>query len=64
MGETDKGEKAELLKVLYEKVRGEVDFLRERQDRIFAWSSNVLMVLIGAPLIVDPWLPYTLRFHR
>jgi hypothetical protein len=47
-------EKVELLKYFYDKARKEVDFLRERQDKIFTWSSNVLMILIGALLIVDP----------
>ena len=42
-----------LLMHLHERALKEVDFLRERQDRIFAWSSGVLMVLIGALLVID-----------
>lgn len=54
MEQMNEQEKLELLKYLYDKVRQEVDFLRKRQDKIFTWSSNVLLILIGALLIVDP----------
>ena len=54
MEQLSDSDKLELLKYLHEKARQEIDFLRERQDRIFTWSSNVLMALIGALLIVDP----------
>ncbi len=47
-------EKMELLKFLYDHRIGEVNFLRERQDKIFAWSSNIFMALIGALLIIEP----------
>ena len=30
----------ELLKFLYEDRIGEIKFLRERQEKFFAWSSN------------------------
>ena len=45
-------DKLELLKHLHDKTRQEVDFLRQRQDYIFTWSTNVLMALIGALLIL------------
>lgn len=47
-------EKIELLKFFYEDRIGEVIFLRERQEKIFAWSSNIFMALIGALLIIEP----------
>lgn len=47
-------DKIELLRFLYEDRIGEVKFLRERQEKIFAWSSNIFMALIGALLIIEP----------
>jgi hypothetical protein len=47
-------DKMELLKFLYEDRIREVNFLRDRQEKIFAWSSNIFMALIGALLIIEP----------
>ena len=44
-------EKLEMLKFLYSSRLAEVNFLRERQDKIFSWSSGIFMALIGAMLI-------------
>ena len=51
LSETDR---LNLLIHLHDKTRQEVDFLRDRQDKIFSWSSGILMALIGALLIVEP----------
>jgi len=47
-------EKMKLLRFLYGDIASEVKFLRERQEKIFAWSSNIFMALIGALLIIEP----------
>jgi hypothetical protein len=47
-------DRVDLLKHLYKRARDEIDFLRKRQDRIFTWSSSILVALIGALLIIDP----------
>jgi hypothetical protein len=46
-------EKHELLMHLHIRARDEIDFLRKRQDKIFQWSSSVLLLVIGALLVVD-----------
>src|SRR4030095_8016079 len=47
-------DKIDLIKFLYEDRIDEIKFLRERQEKIFAWSSNIFMALIGALLIIEP----------
>ena len=47
-------EKLNLLIHFNTQIKAEVDFLRERQDKIFTWTSGILMALIGALLIVEP----------
>ena len=47
-------EKMDVLKFLYQDRISEVKFLREREEKIFAWSSNIFMALIGALLIIEP----------
>ncbi len=49
----DEREKIELLKFFYDKTRKESNFLRERQYKIFTWSSNVFIALIGLLFITD-----------
>lgn len=51
LGET---EKLNLLLHLNSQIKEEVNFLRDRQDKIFSWTSGILMALIGALLIVEP----------
>lgn len=38
---------------LHKKARGEIDFLRMRQDSVFQWSSSLLLLVIGALLVID-----------
>jgi hypothetical protein len=49
----DENTKIELLKHLHTKAREEIDFLRDRQYKIFIWSSNILLLLIGALLVIE-----------
>ena len=49
----DKKTKIDLLKFFYSQSKDEIKFLRERQDKTFAWSSNLFVVIIGALLIID-----------
>jgi hypothetical protein len=43
--------KIDILKHVKEDQRGEMQYRREREYRIFTWSSNILLALIGALLI-------------
>jgi hypothetical protein len=43
--------KIDILKHVKENQCGEVQYRREREYRIFTWSSNILLALIGALLI-------------
>ena len=43
--------KIELLKFIHKDQRGEMEFRREREHRIFMWSSSLLVALIGTLLI-------------
>lgn len=43
--------KIDILKFIYQDQRGEMEYRRERVYRIFTWSSNILLALIGALLI-------------
>lgn len=45
--------KIDLLKHFHDKTRDEIDNLRGRQDKIFTWSSNIFLLVIGALLVVD-----------
>ena len=45
--------KVELLKHFHQMARDEVNSFRERQDKIFTWSSSILFVVIGALLVID-----------
>ena len=42
-----------LLTYLHKDAQHEIDFLRERQNAIFTWSSNIFLLIIGALLIID-----------
>ena len=42
--------KIDILKFIYQDQRGEMEYRREREYRIFAWSSSLLTALIGALL--------------
>jgi hypothetical protein len=46
-------EKLELLRYFHDDCRNEANFLRERQDKIFSWSSNILFAVIAALFVVD-----------
>jgi len=46
-------EKLELLRYFHSYCRSEVNFLRERQDKLFTWSSNILFAVIAALFVVD-----------
>lgn len=54
MDSLDETEKLNLLIHLHSQIKEEVNFLRDRQDKIFSWTSGILMALIGALLIVEP----------
>ena len=43
--------KVDILKFLYQDQRNEMEYRRQREYRIFTWSSNILLALIGALLI-------------
>ena len=47
----DVGTKIDILKHIQQDQRGEMQYRREREYRIFTWSSNILLALIGALLI-------------
>jgi len=49
----DQETKVDLLKFFYSQSQNEIKFLRERQDKIFIWSSNLFVLIIGALLIID-----------
>lgn len=41
------------LKYFHQRAQDEIDFLRESQNKIFTWSSNILLLIIGALLVID-----------
>ena len=43
--------KLDILKFIHQDQRSEMEYRREREHRIFTWSSNILLALIGALLI-------------
>jgi len=43
--------KIDILKYVHQAQRGEMHYRREREYRIFTWSSSILLALIGALLI-------------
>jgi len=43
----------DVLKHLHSRAYDQISFHRQRQDKIFLWSSNVFLLVIGALLIVD-----------
>lgn len=47
----DIGTRIDILKYIKQDQRGEMQYRRERTYRIFTWSSNILLALIGALLI-------------
>lgn len=47
----DVNTKIEILKFVHQDQRSELEYRREREHRIFTWSSNILLLLIGALLI-------------
>lgn len=47
-------EKMETLRYFHKRARDEIDYLRTRQDRIFTWSSGILVALIGILVVIDP----------
>lgn len=61
--ELDSKTKIELLKYLHRDQREEIHYRREREYRVFTWSSSILLILIGALLITKQsenivWEPY------
>ena len=59
----DLDSRIDILKFIHQYQRGEIHYRREREYRIFTWSSNILLVLIGALLITKQtetlvWKPY------
>jgi hypothetical protein len=55
--------KIEILKFVFQDQRNEMQYRREREYRIFTWSSSILSALIGALLITRQtgsiiWQPY------
>ena len=58
-------DKTDLLKHMEIIQRSELNYRREREYKIFIWSSNILLALIGVLLVTKPsesvvWLPYGL----
>ncbi len=51
--QSDENNPIDLLKFFYSQSKDEIVFLRKRQDKIFAWSSNLLVAFIGILLIID-----------
>jgi len=56
-------QKLDILKFILQDQRGEMQYRREREYRIFTWSSSLLLALIGALLITKQseaviWRPY------
>lgn len=51
---TDYKNKLDLLKHLHLVIRDELNDLRNRQIRIFTWSSYILFLFLGGLLIIDP----------
>jgi len=56
-------DKIDLLKHMEKIQRDELNYRRDREHKIFTWSSNILLILIGALLITKPsesvvWLAY------
>jgi hypothetical protein len=47
----DANAKLDILKFIHEHQQAEMGYRREREYRIFTWSSNILLALIGALLI-------------
>lgn len=47
----DASAKIDILKFMYDDQRSEVEYRREREHKIFTWSSNILLIFIGALLI-------------
>jgi len=43
--------KLDILKFIHQEQRGEIEYRREREYRVFTWSSTILSALIGALLI-------------
>ena len=59
----DANMKLDILKYVHQAQRNEIDYRREREYRIFTWSSSILLALIGALLITKQtenlvWKPY------
>jgi hypothetical protein len=55
--------KIDILKFVFQDQRNEIQYRREREYRIFTWSSSILSALIGALLITRQtgsiiWQPY------
>lgn len=58
-----KENKIDILKFVFQDQRSEIQYRREREYRIFTWSSSILSALIGALLITRQtgsiiWQPY------
>ena len=49
--ELDEETRIDILKFLHKDQRCEVEYRREREHKIFTWSSNILLILIGALLV-------------
>jgi hypothetical protein len=64
MENENRGEnKMDILKFVFQDQRSEMQYRREREYRIFSWSSSILSALIGALLITHQtgsiiWQPY------
>jgi hypothetical protein len=54
VNKSDKDSKLDLLKHLHLVIRDELSDLRNRQIRIFTWSSYILLLVLGGLLIIDP----------
>ena len=55
--------KLDILKFVHQDQKNEMEYRREREYRIFTWSSSILLALIGALLITKQtenlvWKPY------
>jgi hypothetical protein len=46
-------DKLDVLKHLHLVICDEIAHMRERQDKIFTWTSSILLLIIGASLVLD-----------
>jgi hypothetical protein len=51
--ELNEDSKLDVLKHLHLVIRDEIKHMRDRQDKIFTWTSYILLLVIGTLLVID-----------